>query len=223
MENFIPITFVRDRVKTFYKIKDTENDAYIDLMILDSVRDMESYKYVIMQNATLDICDFKAELPCNYKKIVAVLLPYEHGCVPIVYTDIIINNCECHSLSDRFMIQGNTLVFPSNFEHDCVQIAYQGFLLDEEGFPMLIKEHLTYYTKYAMYHVGLFLGDLRYREFKNYKQVRKNIIHNEKADQFELQKYLIEAINRSVGNTRINYVPNYNILGDGRQPRQINL
>ncbi len=219
MEQTIPLTFVRDRVKAFYKIKDTESDSYIDLMILDSVRDMQSYKYTIMQNAVLDICDFKAELPCNYKIIIAVLLPYKDGCVPVAYTDIIIDGCECHSLSDRFMIQGNTLVFPSNFEHDCVQIAYQGFLLDDEGFPILIKDHLTYYERYAKYHVGLFLEDARYKAFSNFKQARKNIIHNEKADQFELQKFSIEAINRSVGNTRINFAPRYNLLGDGRQQR----
>ena len=219
MENFIPITFVRDRVKSFYKIKDTESDSYIDLMILDSVRDFQSYKYVIMQNAVLDICDFKAELPCNYKKIIAILLPYVHWCVPVAYTDMIIEGCDCQSLSDRFMIQGNTLVFPSNFEHDCVQIAYQGFLLDEEGFPMLIKDHLTYYTRYANYHVGLYLGDVRYKAFSNFKQARKNIIHNEKADQFELQKFMIEAINKSVGNVRANFIPSYNLLGDGRQQR----
>ena len=215
----IPITFVRDRVKLFYKIKDTESDSYIDLTILDSIRDFKSYKYVDFKTVDIDLCDGKGELPCEWKKVIAVLPPCEAGCEQIAYTDYIIEGCNCCGIANRFSIQGNTICFPSNFTHESVRVVCQIFIVDEEGFAILIKDHLTYYDRYAKYHVGLFLGDKRGDRFVNFKQARKNIIHNEKADQFELDRCAIEAINHSVSNARITFEPRYNMLGDGRQQR----
>ena len=216
MDNTIPITFVRDRVKQFYKITNTEDDSYIDLMILDSIRDFKSYKYVNIETVNIDICDGKAELPCNFKQLIAVLPPCSEGCVPMVYTSYIVEGCNCHSNS-KFTIQGNYLVFPPDFTYESVRLVCQIFKTDKDGFPILIKDHLTYYVKYANYHVGLFLNDARYAAFSNYKQARKNIIHNEKADIFELEKYEIQSIIYSVKNPEINFTPTLNILGDGGQ------
>jgi hypothetical protein len=215
----IPIDFVRDRVRQFYKLTDTNSDSYIDLMILDSIRDFKSYQYVDFGTFNVDLCDGKGELPCNWKKVIAVLPPCDEGCQPIAYTDYIVDGCNCCGIADRFSIQGNTIAFPSNFEHESVRVVCQIFRVDSDGFPILIKDHLTYYVRYATYHTGLFLGDKRGDRFINFKQARKNIIHNEKADQFELDRHAIEAINHSISNARITFEPRYNMLGDGREHR----
>ena len=209
----ISLTFVRDRVKAFYDIVDTKKDAYIDLMILDSVREMYSYKYVTQEAFTLDICDYKAKLPCNWKKVLAVIPPCGEGCTPIVYSDFkfdgVQGNCEWNQFSNRFKIMDGYLVFPSNFIYDSVDIYCDVYMLGEDGYPLLKEAHLPYYTRFANYWVGLKLGDARYKAFSNFSIVRRNLVHNEQVEEFEYDKVAITAIIKQMGLAGYAYRGNY--------------
>jgi hypothetical protein len=69
----IPLTYIRDQVKDFYDIVDTKKDASIDLYIMKSVNEMKSYLDVKGCCVTLDICDNKADIPCNFKRLVQLV------------------------------------------------------------------------------------------------------------------------------------------------------
>lgn len=212
-DSTISLTFVRDRIKVFYDIVDTKKDAYIDLMILDSVREMYSYKYVTQEPFTLDVCDYKAKLPCNYKTVLAVIPPCGEGCVPIVYSDFqfdgVQGNCEWKQFSNRFKIMDGYLVFPSNFTYDSVDVYCDVYILGEDGFPLLKEAHLPYYTRFASYWVGLKIGDQRYKAFANYANVRRNLVHNEQVDEFNYDKLAITAVIKQMGLAGYAYRGNY--------------
>jgi len=212
-DSTISLTFVRDRIKAFYDIVDTKKDAFIDLMILDSVREMYSYKYVTQEPFTLEVCDYKAQLPCNYKTVLAVIPPCGEGCTPIIYSDFTFDgvqgNCEWQQFSNRFKIMNGYLVFPSNFTFDSVDVYCDVYMLGEDGFPLLKEAHLAYYTRYANYWVGLKIGDQRYKAFGNYANVRRNLVHNEQVDEFNYDKVAINAIIKQMGLAGYAYRGNY--------------
>lgn len=212
-DSTISLTFVRDRIKAFYDIMDTKNDSYIDLILLNSVREMYSCKYVTQQAFTLDICDHKAQLPCNYKTVLAVVPPCTEGCVPIVYSnftfDGVQGNCQWNQFPNRWKIQDGWIVFPSNFEYESVDIYCDVYILGEDGYPVLKEAHLPYYESYGLYWLGLKMSDARYKAFSNYPLKRKNLVHNEQVDEFNYNKIAIAATIKQLGLAGYSYYGNY--------------
>lgn len=212
-DSTISLTFVRDRIKAFYDIMDTKKDAYIDMLLLNSVREMQSYKYVTQQAFTLDICDCKAQLPCNYKTVLAVVPPCGDGCTPIIYSEFMFDgvqgNCEWTQVANRWKIQDGWIVFPSNFEFDSVDIYCDVYILGDDGYPVLKEAHLPYYESYGLFKFGLKISDARYKEFRNYATIRRNLVHNEQVDQFNYDKLAISAIVRQIGLAGYGYYGNY--------------
>lgn len=219
-EETIPLTFVRDRIKAFYDIVDTKQDAFIDLKILDAVRDIKSYKYQTQECFTLDICDCKAELPCNFLKILAIVTPCGTDETPMIYSDFVFDgvkgNYQLANIPNRWKIMGNYIVFPSNFAFDSIDIYCNVMKLDENGFPILMKSHLLYYEFYASYWVGQKLKDSRLAAFINprsgkpkYIGARTAIIHNEQTNQFDYDKFAIAALNRSLQGASFRYYGAY--------------
>ena len=212
-DSTISLTFVRDRVKAFYDIMDTKKDAYIDLMILDSVREMLSSKYVTQEAFTLDICDHKAKLPCNWKTVLVVIPPCGQGCEQIIYSnftfDGVQGNCKWEQMENRFKIMDGYLVFPSNFTFESVDVYCDVYALGEDGYPLLREAHLPYYTRYASYWVGLKIGDQRYKAFGNYSLVRRNLIHNEQTEEFQYDRLAIQAVIRQMGLADFRYRGSY--------------
>lgn len=219
-DSTISLTFVRDRIKAFYDIVDTKKDAYIELKILDSVRDMLSSKYVTQEAFTLDVCDYKAKLPCNWKTVLAVIPPCGEGCTPIIYSnfqfDGVQGNCQYERMPNRWEIQNGYLCFPSNFTYDSVDIYCDVYALGEDGFPLLKEAHVSYYEAYGLYFVGLKIKDSRYKEFINkrtgepvYIQKRINLVHNEQVDEFNYDKVAISAIIKQMGLAGYAYRGNY--------------
>jgi hypothetical protein len=219
-EQTISLTFVRDRIKSFYDIVDTKLDAFIDLKILDSVRDMYSHKYQTQECYTLDICDCKAELPCNFLKILAIVTPCGTDETPMIYSDFVFDgvkgNYQLKNIPNRWKIMGNYLVFPSNFAFDSIDIYCNVMKLDDEGFPILIKDHVLYYEFYASYWLGQKLKDPRVAAFVNprsgkpkYIGARTAIIHNEQTMQFDYDKFAIAALNRSLQGASFRYYGAY--------------
>lgn len=208
-DSTISLTFVRDRVKAFYDITDTKKDAYIDLMILDAVREIKSYKYVTQEAFTLDICDYKAKLPCNYKTVLAAIPPCSDGCVPFVYSnfqfDGVEGNCKWAQWPNSWKIMDGYIVFPSNFTYESVDIYCDVYILGDDGYPVLREAHLPYYTRYAQYYVGIKLNDPRYKAFANYAQVRKNLVHNEQVDKFNYEKAGLKAVIYQMGIAGYSY------------------
>jgi hypothetical protein len=213
----ISLTFVRDRVKKFYDIPHTLDDVFIDLMLMDAVRKFLSYKYVTQKCLTLDVCDCKAELPCDYKRIICLMSPCEgdeHGRRVYVYYDgpcgdlgDLANNYQ-GSFNGTFKIQDNYLKFPSNFEADQVVIYYDAYKTGEDGFPVLMKTHVDYFFNYACAWYGFKIKDPRYAVFeKKAKNNKLALLHNENVDWFEIDKVALRAVINSLGTAGAGFSP----------------
>ena len=209
----ISLTFVRDRIKTFYSIVDTKLDAYIDLKILDAVNNMYSFKYVTQECFSLDICDYRAELPCYVKDVIAVIPQGNNSDVQIIYSDFIFNgvrgNFRYSGFPNRWKIMGNTIVFPTTFQYEKIDIYCNIYIVGDDGFPLLIESHVPYYERYALYWIGLKLSDPRYREFKDFGQYKRNIVFNEQADKWEYEKHSVAAIARRLEGVDYRYFGQY--------------
>jgi hypothetical protein len=212
-EGTISLTFVRDRIKSFYDIMDTKLDAYIDLKILDSVSNMYSYKYITQECFSLDVCDCKVELPCYVKNVIAIIPDCSKENVQIIYSDFIFNgvqgNFRYSGFPNRWKIMNNMIVFPSTFEYEKIDIYCDVYKVGDDGFPLLVEAHVPYYERYALYWVGLKMSDARYREFKDYSGYRRNIVHNEQADKWEYEKHSVAAISRRLEGVDYRYFGQY--------------
>lgn len=180
----IPLTFIRDQVKDFYDITDTKKDATIDLYIMKSVNEMKSYLNVKGCCVTLDICDNKAAIPCNFKRLIQLVSDHQDELGQhYVYDNFTFDG---HSIwtsnTKRFKIEDGYIIFPSDIEATQVDMYYLGYITDDNGFPILRKSHEPYYFRYVGYWFGAKIKDSRYKMFDNYRAVRKNTIHNENVE-----------------------------------------
>jgi hypothetical protein len=211
----ISITHVRDRIKLFYDIQHTRDDMFIDLMIMDAVRQFNSYEYTIQDKATIDICDLSGDLPCNYKEMIAMV---SNACDPcgqhFVYDNFIFDGNMCIGRDGkRFRIEQGKIFFPADFEGDSVDIYFIGYNTDNQGFPILKKSHVDYYFFYGLYWYGLRKNDPRYREFiskitgkPKYVTMRKNIAHNENVDEARLTGFVFPKEYINYGKCRNPYI-----------------
>jgi hypothetical protein len=207
MSLMIPISYVRDTVKAFYKIDSTtKNDAFIDKKILEASNNIDSEIYIKTGVYDITVCDSYAPLPCGFKNLIALIAPPDSengGCVPIVYSSLV---SPCHGVYDVrnsagiYTFDFNQLKFSEDFPYEHLKAYCEVREVDEQGFPLLFKKHEYYYEMYALYWTGLMLKDARYAEFKGWKNIRRNIVHNEIANNFTYSIDIIQAVVKSVGN-----------------------
>ena len=208
----IPITFVRDKVKNFYDITDTKKDVTIDLLIVDAVNEIQSKLNTSGFTVTLEICDNKAPVPCNFKTLVQIVSDACDDNGDNYYYDNF--RFDGHSIwtcgTNRFKIENGYIIFPSNIEATQVDMYYIGYVMDENGFILLRKAHEPYYYRYAAFWFGGHIRDARYKMFEKWPNVKIPLVHNEQVDDFNNDKIEIEAITRYIGNGGRVYRGTYN-------------
>ena len=190
----------------------TTSDRFIELMILDANRKLMSVKNTVQKCITLDVCDYKAELPCDYDSFIAITAPPKAednttNDMPFLYSNNVYPSIEdrwnTRPFGDRFTIETSDGVirFPSNLTIETVNLYYWGYRTDENGFPLLKLSHVDYYTAYVIHWFYLKQRDFQMAaEFKQkFKNARNADIHNEVVDNFELDKVNIAATARSIG------------------------
>lgn len=201
----ISLTFVRDRVKKFYEIPHTRDDVFIDLQIMDAVRKLQSYKYVTQKCVRLEVCDCKAMLPCDYKRIICLMSPCDsdtHGRTMYIYSDFPCGEgVELRGgFKNTFKIQDNYLKFPSTFDAEEVVIYYDAYKTGPDGFPVLMYTHVDYFYNYAASEYGFKIKDERYKRFERIaKNNRRGLRHNENVDLFEIDKVGLLRVINSLG------------------------
>lgn len=209
----IPITHIRDQVKSFYDIVDTKKDAIIDLFIVKAANEIQSRLNTVGCTITLDICDHKAPVPCNFKTLIRLVSDAcdENGDY-FIYEDFEFdgNSIWTANNNQRFKIDNGYIIFPSNLEIESVDMYYLGYVMDEQGFILLKKAHEPYYFRYSAYWFGGHIKDLRFKMFENYPRVKAALVHNEQVDIFNYEKLEIAAITKSIGNAGRLYRGFYN-------------
>lgn len=191
----ISLTELRDRIKLELNIEESTNqDRYIDLKLMDAFRYIESYYTVEPECVTLPISDYTADLPCNFKSLLGLVLdPSTANARPLMYvsndTPLEIRNYMpasfmYASMPITYKIIMPYLQFPCTMNATEVCMFYLKYASDEDGFPKFRLGHEIYYTNYVCYHYYKRLGDKRFGLYE-YKNIRKNIIHNEQAEVFK--------------------------------------
>lgn len=203
----ISLTFVRDRVKKFFDLAHTRDDVFIDLQIMDAVRKLQSYKYVTQKCERLEVCDCKAMLPCDYKRIICLMSPCDDdnplGRQIYIYSDLPCGEGITLSggFSNTFKIQDGYLKFPSTFTAEEVVIYYDAYKTGPDGFPVLMYTHVDYLYAYACAEYCLKTKDNRYEIFaRRAKNNRRGLIHNENVDWFEIDKVALIGVINSLGS-----------------------
>lgn len=208
----IPITHIRDQVKSFYDIVDTKSDAMIDLFIVKAANEIQSRLNTTGCTITLEICDNKAPVPCNFKTLVQIVSDScDDNGQPYYYDNFKFDGDTIWtSGTNRFKIDNGYIIFPSNIEATSVDMYYIGYVMDEDGFILLRKSHEPYYFKYAGWWFGGKIKDSRYEMFSGWARTRVALVHNEQVDDFNNEKLLIAAITKSIGNAGRIYRGIYN-------------
>lgn len=215
---YISLPEIRDRVKIQLGIlNDTSSDDFIDLKIVNAARSLISQQNLIYKTEVLEIIDFKAELPCDFYRLIAMVTNPMSG-QPLIYSDynfISSPNYKTIPYGTRFMVQDGMIMFPSNYDNDEITIIYQAFLQDENGFPKYYLTHADYLTYTACYWLTLQNKDAVYKEYKMQMiKHKKTIYNNEAVDKFRLDVNNIKNIIQRVVPERWSslYVWNNNLV-----------
>jgi hypothetical protein len=96
--------------------------------------------------------------------------------------------------------------FPSNFINPSVVIFYEAYTTDGEGYPLLKLSHVDYYVFSVIQEMFEASGDYKAAMYWERKKIvmKKALIHNEQAVQYELNKVMLRQ-------TMYNMLNNYNI------------
>jgi hypothetical protein len=210
MNSFETISFteVRDRAKAkLRELNSTMQDMYIDLSILDANRRILSRDNVCQkQSEPIDVCDFCAELPCDFKSlIVLTTFPIGEHNFPMVYSDYPFDapkGVTIWNTKDRFLLENGIVRFPSDFEAQKIALFYEAYLTDAEGFPMLRLSHVDYYVWSVIQEMFEAKGDYKAAMYWERKKLanKKALIHNEQVEQYELNKSALKSTIYSIIN-----------------------
>lgn len=112
----VRVAEIRDYIKEFFDITDTKRDKFITLTIMRGAKAMLSYKMIVQKCITIDLCDFRAELPCDFQEAIYICTTpnsSECGCP----ND---NNCAGNcNYSQPFIYTGNNLNYINQGYNSC--------------------------------------------------------------------------------------------------------
>ena len=149
-------------------MEDTRKLPVIKRWAVEADRDIGSYYSYKKKICVLDVCDCRAELPCDAVAVLALVIG-DRGCecgslfqgLHSYFTSQAISNFQMGTfyvvdgvsqgfgcLPFGWEIQNNNIVFNQNMNEKKVTIQYLGMEEDEEGFPLVNENHLTAISAY---------------------------------------------------------------------------
>jgi hypothetical protein len=205
--SFAEISFneIRDRVRLRIGLEDTtSSNRLISDALVEAHRNLQSTNNETQKSETLDVIDFKAELPCDYKDFIALAIyPCAETLTPLVYSDYPFDapiGAMYNTWANRYRIEHGIIKFPTNFEATQVELFYYASYTDGNSVPILSYAHQDYYLYYAqmIYHERK--GDLKMAMYFKGRMGTKKLstIHNENVTDFRLDKQAITATIKSV-------------------------
>ncbi len=175
----IEISEVISRAKTRLKIANTtEYDDYLEQSVSEGLRHLDMLTLYVKRQATLNIADGKAELPCGFMKLLGarflktvLTTSFVNGimvtnvpitvCSPIIYVDrAFLNDCDCNNningngmlqnFRDTMQIVNGYIHFNSNIiESGQLSLAYMGLNVDQYGRILVYPEYERALVYYA--------------------------------------------------------------------------
>ncbi len=175
----ISIEEVISRCRVRLKLGSTaEYDDYLEMSISEGLRHLDMLTLYVKQQATLDIQDNKAELPCGFMQLLGarflktvLTTTFVNGhmvnnvpipvCSPVFYVDKkFLSDCGCNmndsnsilqNFRDTMQIVNGYIHFNSgNIESGKLSIAFMGLNVDQNGRILIYPEYERALTYYAM-------------------------------------------------------------------------
>jgi hypothetical protein len=142
----ISLDDVRERTKMQLRLQNTtEHDDFIDVLVLEGLRNLNNLYQLKKSVCELDVEDNKAKLPKGFVRLIALAFTDEggtnsSGCSPILYADTrFLSSCGCeaedgvYNYLETFQINKNYIHFRSDIGTDKVRLAYYSLITDDYG------------------------------------------------------------------------------------------
>lgn len=153
---------------------DFRNRPLMTVFAVEADQKIGSYYSYKKSIAVLDIHNCRAELPCGSVAILGMIMG-DQGCDCGLYFNNIYSNYglnpisvsgsgfivmdvltgSCVQAQVKYEVQGNCIVFASNFDGLKVTIQYLGYEIDKEGFPLVNENHIDAIAQYIEYKFAL--------------------------------------------------------------------
>lgn len=217
----ITVDHVLARIKMQLRISDTSNDDYFQVLIFEAVRHIDALSIFVKKQAKLCIVDGKAQLPCDFYRLLAMRGKSNGICGTQVYIDRnFLNDCGCEvtnsltttttavidgvpviqSFSPTFQFNNNIMYVGSNNDADEFEMAYMGLNQDKHGTFLIYEDFERALMSYACYMYCLSDNTGMYNQYQiedykrtwiNQKEWLKGIAF---ANDFQNNKYKIKEI-----------------------------
>lgn len=168
VENYTTVKSVISKVYRDLNLKD--EDRLYDMVewIAEALEQIGAYMQYVHKTQTLEVEGFRAALPCDFHKVVAIehngeALRYLSGDYDSYYhqndsKNLRTGNYSGSSVSGNYGYNINSAFINTNFEKGDIILAYIGVPVDSEGFP-LVPDNVSYREALFWYILmKLFLG-----------------------------------------------------------------
>ena len=225
MGRFTTITIeqVLARIKMQLRISDTSNDDYLQVLIFEAVRHIDSLSIFTKKQAKICMEDGKGELPCDFFRLLAMRGKQSGLCGQQVYIDRnFLTDCGCEipnslpltsvipnennilpvlqNYSPTFQFNNNVMFSNPNNTASEFEMAYMGLNQDENGVFLIYEDFERALTNYACYQYCLSDNTGMYTQYKieDYKRTWTNqkswLKGTAFANDFQERKFKIKEI-----------------------------
>lgn len=160
LNRYLEITLddVRERTKMSLNLQSTtEQDDYLDVLILEGLRQLNTYYNLTKFTTCVEIEDSKAKLPYGVSQVLGVRFVNEGGsCAPLWYADMkFLKTCQCSDIENvcsfvgTYMINGSYIHFNSDISSGKCEIAYMGLNVNDDGDLIIYEDYERALSAYA--------------------------------------------------------------------------
>jgi hypothetical protein len=213
MKQTISVDEVIARTKMQLKLSDTSNDDFIEVLINEGLKHLDTLSITRKFQKCLCIENGKAKLPCNFVKLLGIRYKTTNydgkpiNVSPVYIDKNFLRSCNVpdstlevyDSLDDSFQINGGYIYFSSLTEVQEAEIAYLGSNVDENDRMVFYEDYERALKAYACYQFTLaFIENYNQYVVEMYKRewvAQKNWVRGKDAvDEFNKTKFQMGKI-----------------------------
>lgn len=174
MDAIIKSTDVLSNVKQLLRLRNTDNDIWINSLIETGARDLNSPETLIIKHCEIEVCDNRFYMPDDCKTLLA-FRGRGLNCIQGLFVDVdFFSQCGCNgngfgwngSIRSVATINGRWVTFINNWfphsqtpdtfmypnqDQNLIEIAYKAVWTDEDGDIVINEEAYTHLSFYAAF------------------------------------------------------------------------
>ena len=209
----ISVEEVIARTKMQLRLTDTSQDDFLDVLINESLRHLDTLSLLVKKNKYICVSGGKAKLPCGFSQLLALRYKVTNydgkqiNTTPVYIDKNFLRSCDVddnivdafESFENTFQINDGYIYFGSRSNIEEVEIAYMGFNVDENDRLMIYEIYERALTAYACYKFAMaYMENFNQYAIEMYKRewtAQKNWIRGKDAkEDFQNTKFQINKI-----------------------------